>query len=239
MTRKLVMFDFADTIAKLSPSKEEILQDLISKEIGALIPIAKITEVYHYATNLIFYSSVMIKELEKKEAFYNEFNKNVISLLGLSHLIDHSKIFTYFKEHGQHWELKNEVKDLFSELKDDGYLISLVSNFDTRLYDVLDIMQISSYFDSIFISQEVGLEKPNIDFFNLPLKKHSVEAGNSFFIGDSYFLDYLPSNKLGMNSILLDEKNIYHSIASLVKIDDISGCKNIMALCEIEWVVEF
>ena len=185
MNQKLIMFDFADTIAKLSPSKEELLQSYISSELNIEISLEKISETYHYATNLVFYSSVKIQDLKDKKNFYDTFNQNILSLLGLAHLIDTSKLFDYFKEHGQHWILKPGVKNLLAELKTEGCLISLVSNFDTRLYTVLENMEIIDNFDSIFISQEVGVEKPNIEFFKLPLQKHNIECKNSYFIGDS------------------------------------------------------
>ncbi|MFA6143771.1 MAG: HAD-IA family hydrolase [Sulfuricurvum sp.] len=228
MSEKLVIFDFADTIAKLSPSKEELLQSFILEEIDLNIPLETIAEVYHYATNLIFYSSVSIHDINAKKEFYEEFNQNIIALLGISHLIDTSKLFDYFNVNGQHWILKDEVIELFVELKSKGYLISLVSNFDTRLYDVLNKMKISNYFDSIFISQEVGLEKPDTEFFKLPLKKHNIKAENSFFIGDSYLLDFIPSNKLGINSILLDENNKYSVIHKFQKISSIKNCIDII-----------
>lgn len=225
MNPKLVMFDFADTIAKLSPSKEELLQNYIMNEIEIEIPLEKISEVYHYVTNLMFYSSVAIHDREDKRKFYNNFNENLIALLGLTHLIDSSKLFNYFEEHGQHWILKKGVKELLTELKANGHLISLVSNFDKRLYNVLETMEIKKYFDSIFISQEVGLEKPDVDFFKLPLKNHAIEPTNSYFIGDNYLLDYIPSYSLGVNAILLDENEFYglieNKILNLQELKDI------------------
>jgi FMN phosphatase YigB (HAD superfamily) len=228
MNQKLVMFDFADTIARLSPSKEELLQNYIINEIGITISLEKISEVYHYATNLMFYSSVTIHDIEDKQKFYNNFNENLIALLGLTHLIDSSKLFNYFKEHGQHWQLKNGVQNLFEELHSKKCFISLVSNFDTRLYNILENMGISNHFDSIFISQEVGLEKPNIDFFDLPIKQHNIPKQDCYFIGDSYMLDYLPSNTLGINSILLDENNKYENFGVLTKINQLLDCKKII-----------
>lgn len=216
MKTKLVIFDFADTIAKLSPSKEELLQNFINQEINLDVSIEKISEIYYYVTNIMFYSSVQIKDLDSKKEFYREFNKNVISLLGLSHLIDSTKLFDYFNEHGQHWILKNGVKELFRELKANEYLLSLVSNFDTRLYDILESMEILNSFDSIFISQEVGLEKPNIEFFKLALTRHDIKPENTFFIGDSYTLDYLPGSKLNLNTYLLNENGFYLPLSNSV-----------------------
>ncbi|MBK2297086.1 MULTISPECIES: hypothetical protein [Francisella] len=46
MKQKLVIFDFADTIATLSPSKEELLHNFISYEIGGIdVSLSKIKEV--------------------------------------------------------------------------------------------------------------------------------------------------------------------------------------------------
>lgn len=228
MNQKLVMFDFADTIARLSPSKEELLQNYIINEIGIVISLEKISEIYHYTTNLLFYSSVMIHDIEDKQKFYNNFNENLIALLGLTHLLDSSKLFNYFKEHGQHWQLKDGVQNLFEELHSKNCIISLVSNFDTRLYNILENMGISNHFDSIFISQVVGLEKPNIDFFYLPVQQHNIPKQDCYFIGDSYMLDYLPSSQLGINAILLDENNKYINCESLKKINQLEECKKII-----------
>ncbi|WP_208123364.1 HAD family hydrolase, partial [Facilibium subflavum] len=79
-----------------------------------------------------------------------------------------------------------------------------------------------------FISQEVGLKKPDLDFFKLPLKKHNIIAKDTFFIGDSYYLDYLPSNNLGMLSILLDENNMFSPTLDINRINNINDCKRII-----------
>ena len=228
MKNKLVIFDFADTIAKLSPSKEELLHRFILNELSLNIPLKHIEEVYHYATNLLFYSSVNIQKIETKKEFYKKFNNDILSLLGIAHLLDSEKLFNYFNENGQHWILKDGVKELFISLKEKGYLISLVSNFDERLNQVLKNLEIYDLLDSKFISQEIGLEKPNIEFFKLPLKKHNIDSKDTFFIGDSYFLDFIPSQSLGIFPILLDENDRFPLIQKINKISNIVECKDII-----------
>jgi FMN phosphatase YigB (HAD superfamily) len=228
LKNKLVIFDFADTIAKLSPSKEELLHKYILSELNIDIPLKHIEEVYHYATNLLFYSSVDIKKLKSKKEFYKKFNSDILSLLGIAHLLDSEKLFYYFNENGQHWILKDGVKELFVNLKEEGCLISLVSNFDKRLNQVLKDLGIDDLLDSKFISQEVGLEKPDIEFFKLSLMKHNIEAADTFFIGDSYFLDFIPSQSLGIFPILLDENNRFPLIPKTNKINNIVNCEKII-----------
>lgn len=216
MKNKLVIFDFADTIAKLSPSKEEILHKFILKELNLNISLKYIEKVYHCATNLFFYSSVNIQKIESKKEFYIKFNNDILSLLGIAHLLDSEKLFYYFSENSQHWVLKDGIKELFIKLREKGYLISLVSNFDKRLNQILEKLEIDELLDSKFISQEVGLEKPNVEFLKLSLKKHNIEPENIFYIGDSYCLDYLPGLKLGLNTYLLDEKEFYTTLSDRV-----------------------
>lgn len=228
MKNKLVIFDFADTIAKLSPSKEELLHKFILNELNLDIPLKHIEEVYHYATNLLFYSSVNIQKIKSKKEFYKNFNNDILCLLGIAHLLNSEKLFHYFNQNGQHWILKNGVKELFKNLKKEGFMVSLVSNFDERLNQILKDLEIYDLLDSRFISQEVGLEKPDINFFKLPLKKHNTEARDTFFIGDSYFLDFIPSQSLGIFPILLDENNRFPLISKIYKINNISECKKII-----------
>ncbi|KLE03687.1 HAD hydrolase-like protein [Aliarcobacter butzleri] len=228
MKNKLVIFDFADTIAKLSPSKEELLHRFILNELNLDVSLKHIEEVYHYATNLLFYSSVNIQKIESKKEFYKKFNSDILSLLGIAHLLDSEKLFHFFNENGQHWVLKNGVKELFISFKEKRFLISLVSNFDERLNQVLKDLEIYDLLDSKFISQEVGLEKPDVEFFKLPLKKHNIEAVDAFFIGDSYFLDFIPSQTLGIFPILLDENSRFPLLPKINKIKNITECKNII-----------
>lgn len=234
MKNRLIIFDFADTLAMLSPSKEKLLQAFIYEESNIMVPYEKIEEIYFYVTNLMFYSSVTIKEIESKKEFYINFNRHILSFLGLSHCIDAEKLFIYFKENGQHWTLKENVKEMLEELRLKNYKVSLVSNFDSRLYSILDDMKITPLFDSIFISQEVGLEKPDINFFRLPLLKHKIKAKNTFFIGDSYQLDFLPSISLGLYPILLDEKDRYATITESNKINSITDCTDIIYNMEVK-----
>lgn len=228
MKKKLIIFDFADTIAKLEPSKELLLQRFIYEEIDLKVSIDKISELYHYVTNTLFYSSVQIQELSSKKDFYLLFNQKLLSLLGVSHQLDANKLFEYFKIHGQHWTLKEGVKSMLERLKSQGYILSLVSNFDTRLYEILEMMQIDNLFDSIFISQEVGLEKPNPAFVNLVLQKHHISPENTIFVGDNYDLDFLPALKNRITPILLDESQRYSLIDKRYKINNILEVEGIL-----------
>lgn len=221
MQTKLAIFDFADTISFLSPGKELLVQQFLANEANFSIDEKKITTAYHYLNNSLFYSSVKITNTNDKEKFYHEFNRCLLGILGVGHLVDSTLLYSFFKKNKQHWHLKEDTIDVLKKLKERSYTLSLVSNFDASLNDLLQNLQVKSLFDSIFISQSQGCEKPDAKFLSLPLHHHNILPTNAYFIGDNYNLDFLPAKKLGMNAILLDEGQRYSNIPSLVRINSL------------------
>ena len=217
MSNNLLIFDFADTIAFLNPSREEIVRSFIKDKTQIEIQLKVISNIYHHVSNINFYSSVDIKNSSSKEDFYYNFNHSLLSFLGMSDVLDPAELHDYFLKNSQHWELKDNFIKQATFIKNQGFKISLLSNFDSRLIDVLKKMNIVNMFDSIFISQDVGMEKPNLQFFELPLEQHNIEPKNSFFLGDSFLLDYVPASKMGMKAILLDENNNYPYVSSRIR----------------------
>lgn len=228
MKGKLVIFDFADTIAYLEPSKESLIQKFVLDESGFLLDDTNIANAYHHLNNSLFYSSVNITNAADKEEFYKEFNRCLLGLLGVGHLVDFTLLYHFFKANKQHWHLKKDTLGVLNALKVGGHTISLVSNFDASLDGLLEHLQVKDLFDSIFISQCHGCEKPQPKFLSLPLEAHNTSPSSAYFIGDNYNLDFLPAHKLGMNAILLDEGQRYKNIPLLTRINRLSEALNLL-----------
>jgi len=130
--------------------------------------------------------------------------------------------FDYFTKNKKHWIIKPEALEVFDYLQTKNIRIGLISNFDTVLHDLLDThLKIKSYFAYLHVSQEVGYEKPDQRFYQSFLQTYSLDPEEILYIGDSYELDFLPSQKLGFQSVLLDEDNYYESIKDFPKISSL------------------
>lgn len=224
----MVIFDFADTIARLEPSKEEILQRFVKDRLSIELPISKIQQTYFYIQNQYFYSSVKISDLNQKRNFYKGYNKEIFSNLGVLHLIEPflDDFFSYFTQIEKHWTLKKEALELLRYLKESDVKMGLISNFDIVLHDILETrLCIKDFFSYIHISQEVGYEKPDIKFYENFIDRYAVDPKTTIYIGDNYELDFLPSYRLGFNSILLDESQNYTTIPSFKKINSLLEVK--------------
>lgn len=103
---------------------------------------------------------------------------------------------------GEHWRLAEGAKEVLGQLKDRGYRLAVLSNNDSRLRSVLEDLGIDSLFEKIFISSEMGVEKPEPEIF-LEVEKSFGEEPSSFLhLGDSYSRDFEGAQRAGWKALL-------------------------------------
>ncbi len=88
-----------------------------------------------------------------------------------------------------------------------GLKLGVVSNFDSRLEELLRVCGLLSHFSFLITSEEAGIAKPNPTIFNQALQKCGVPAASVAHIGDHYVKDYLASRSVGIHGFLLDRQN--------------------------------
>lgn len=62
--------------------------------------------------------------------------------------------------------------------------LAIVSNFDTRLRPILQQLGLEQLFDSILISAEIGVEKPNPTIFENACHQLGVLPEETVHVGD-------------------------------------------------------
>jgi putative hydrolase of the HAD superfamily len=81
--------------------------------------------------------------------------------------------------------------------------MGIISNFDSRIYTVLDSLALADFFTSITLSTEVGAAKPDSQIFTAALKKHGCQPSEAWHVGDSYRDDYEGARTAGIRGIWL------------------------------------
>jgi len=107
------------------------------------------------------------------------------------------------------WVLFSETRGVLRILKDKGYHLGIISNFDSRIYDVCRALDIDSFFDSITISSEVGAAKPNSKIFQVALSKHQVEPECALHVGDSPEEDIEGARSVGIFPFLINRSGSF------------------------------
>jgi putative hydrolase of the HAD superfamily len=115
------------------------------------------------------------------------------------------ELFGFFAEPAN-WVADGEAASTLSTLRERGVGLGVISNFDFRLYRILDGLRLSPWFDSITISSEVGFAKPSAKPFESALERHQLAAHEAIHVGDSEHLDVAGAVAAGLRPALIDRK---------------------------------
>lgn len=96
------------------------------------------------------------------------------------------------------------VKETLEELKKRGKKVYLLSNAQSDFTrPEIEMLGLTSYFDGIFISSEVGYKKPSSDFFNRLLDMFRLDAKDCLMVGNDESADIQGAHLVGMDSLYL------------------------------------
>jgi putative hydrolase of the HAD superfamily len=101
------------------------------------------------------------------------------------------------------WGIYPDVQSALERWQRMGVTLGVVSNFDSRLYSVLQALDLATFFNSVTISTEVGAAKPDPQIFAIALQKHDCLPSAAWHIGDSFEEDYQAAKAIGMRGIWL------------------------------------
>jgi len=114
-----------------------------------------------------------------------------------------AEVFEFFRS-DEAWVVFDDVEPALAALSERGLRLGVISNFDSRLFDLLRVLGLDGYFDSVHISTRVGAAKPDPAIFRAALDHHSVEPRQAMHIGDSWREDVEGAAKVGIQTIFLD-----------------------------------
>lgn len=112
-------------------------------------------------------------------------------------------LFAFFADPAN-WEVDDEAPVTLQRLKERGFALGVISNFDARVYRILDGLGLTRFFDSITISSEAGYAKPSARLFEVALEKHSLLPRDTIHVGDSIVFDIHGAAAAGIPAVLID-----------------------------------
>jgi len=104
--------------------------------------------------------------------------------------------YEHFAEPGV-WQIYPEVPEVLEQLRP-RFQLAVVSNFDTRLRFILQHLGISRYFSYIFISSELGADKPDPEIFRRAVQVMHLDANEVLHVGDDRERDWKAAEEAGL-----------------------------------------
>ncbi|MGH7938089.1 MAG: HAD-IA family hydrolase, partial [Bryobacteraceae bacterium] len=110
--------------------------------------------------------------------------------------------YSYFAEAGV-WELYAEVIEVLEALEP-RFLLAVVSNFDGRLRMILEQLAILKFFRYVFVSSELGADKPDPMIYRRALEGSGFAPNEVLHVGDDRERDWAAARAAGLQVFQLD-----------------------------------
>ncbi len=105
--------------------------------------------------------------------------------------------------HASRWSNHDGTRDAIETLTARGVRLAVASNNDTRARQVLKEHQLIDFFEALFLSGEIGFEKPDERFFAHISEVTRVPPENILHIGDSPRHDFDGARNAGMQAYIV------------------------------------
>ncbi len=122
----------------------------------------------------------------------------------LDHFVNFDEFFSHLYAHfatADPWVVYPDVQVSLERWRQQGIELGIISNFDSRLYRVLEALNLANYFQSVTISSEAGAAKPDPDIFTIALQKHHCQPASAWHVGDSQGDDVVGARAAGLRPI--------------------------------------
>ncbi|NJR32546.1 MAG: HAD-IA family hydrolase [Chamaesiphon sp. CSU_1_12] len=208
---KVICLDAVGTLFGVRDSVGTIYSEVASKH--GVECSAELLNKYFYtafsnSTPCIF-PGVPTADIPQQEyLWWREINRQTFTAVGAWEEFDDFELFfqevyRYFATPGA-WTIYPDTIPALENWQRSGVQLAVVSNFDSRLHNVLKVLDLAGYFSTVTISTEVSAAKPQSEIFAAALGKYSCAPQSAWHIGDSLEEDYLGASNAGLMAIWLN-----------------------------------
>jgi putative hydrolase of the HAD superfamily len=208
MPIKAVFFDAAGTlISPIRPVGQTYT--LLAKNYGVEVSSFEISERFRTcfaASPPLTFGPVLTEEIERLEReWWKKLVQCVFQPVERFEQFDRffTELFSYFAR-PEAWTLYPDVLETLSALQERGLALDVISNFDSRLIEILEGLGMAACFEEVFISSRVGHAKPERQIFELALRRHNLAPGEAMHVGDSGENDLYGATNAGLVGVLID-----------------------------------
>lgn len=207
---RVIFLDAVGTLFGVAGSVGQVYADLARHHGITADPVAlnqAFFRAFRAAPEMAFPGSDPAQVPEQEYRWWRVIAQQTFSSAGvLDRFVDFDSFFADLYAHfatAAPWVLYPDVPPALERWRRRGIALGIISNFDTRLYAVLDALNLESYFSSITIASEAGAAKPDPLIFATALQKHGCEASQAWHLGDSKTDDLEGAKAAGLHSILV------------------------------------
>ena len=196
-----IFFDIGDTLIFDDPPLRERLT-LALHAAGLTVTEARLPEAFRIGEAFAVKKYVEGISWEDPDVL-GEAVQRILAALGLP-LSEWSRLLADFAAVPFVRYLHPDALALVAELKERGFILGAISDWETTLPDLLAELGMTRYLDALAVSEIVGVTKPDPRLFQEALRQAHAIPETSLHIGDWYELDVAGARGAGMQALLFD-----------------------------------
>jgi len=199
MTRALT-FDVGNTLILASP-RFWLLPFL---EERGLKPRGDVRQAALQAFRFYEENHLLARDLESALGLWREFHRRLFAGMGLeaeAERLSRELVANWLNP--SFWPLAPGAEETLKALKERGYPLAVVSNWDASLPEILEAVGLRRYFDHLAVSALSGVAKPDPRLFQEALRALGVAPEEALHVGDAE-ADLLGARGAGMRALLFD-----------------------------------
>ncbi|MBD2164968.1 HAD family hydrolase [Calothrix membranacea FACHB-236] len=210
---KVIFLDAVGTLIGVKGSVGEVYSKLAQEfdvEVSADTLNKTFIESFKAAPPPIFPDADTQDILQREFDWWRIISLNTFESAGvLKQFSDFSAFFSELYIHfgtAEPWFVYPDVLPALINWRRMGIELGVLSNFDSRIYSVLQSLGLRDFFASITISTEARAAKPDPQIFAIALEKHKCPPEAAWHIGDSPEEDYQGAKAAGLRGILINRE---------------------------------
>jgi putative hydrolase of the HAD superfamily len=131
-------------------------------------------------------------------------------------------VYRHFED-GAVWEVFPDVVPALTALHALGCSLGVVSNFDGRVFPILDGLGLAPWFASVTLSRQVGVTKPDPAIFARALARHGAQPAQALHVGDSPMEDGEGARAAGLRAVLIDRTGRHADRPGVARVDSLAA----------------
>ncbi|ADW22776.1 MULTISPECIES: HAD family hydrolase [Thermus] len=144
------------------------------------------------------------RDLETALGLWREFHRRLFTGMGLEeHAEALSRELVENWRNPRFWPVVPGAEATLQALKERGYALAVVSNWDATLPEILEVVGLRPYFQHLSVSALSGVAKPDPRLFQEALEALGVAPEEAVHVGDSE-ADWVGAKGVGVKPLLFD-----------------------------------
>ncbi|PWG00084.1 YjjG family noncanonical pyrimidine nucleotidase [Levilactobacillus bambusae] len=203
MSYRDLFFDLDDTILDFDMAEANALIRIFAEE---HLPLTGDNYRTYQQLNQILWQKYQ-DNLISSEVVFNEGITKVFASLGLPHPEEDKEKFRTYLDGGH--DLIPHAKETLEVLKPDHRLFAVTNGNPTTQRQRLTDSGLTNLFDGIFISGELGEQKPNPAFYEaVRMSVSDYNGSEALYIGDSLSADIVGAIRIGSDSAWFNPRHL-------------------------------